>query len=187
MTETIERPAVVTDEHLNYLDGLRESGIVNMFGASPFIVEEFGASKSDARTILSYWMETFGERHAKPKVKEVKKWMHLDLKDQLRPGEYDPDLAVIEGEDALIVTMHDFVHWVEREEEISVEVFDDHVNSRLIMFTRADLLARATREVDIAEWGHYFGIKSRVATNYHLLLNSMKSTGLATDTMPDWK
>jgi hypothetical protein len=27
-----------------------------MFGASPYIAEEFGLSKTDARTVLSEWM-----------------------------------------------------------------------------------------------------------------------------------
>jgi hypothetical protein len=53
-----------TDEHLEFLDGLRESGVTNMFGARPYLVEEFGLSKADASAILSEWMRTFGERRA---------------------------------------------------------------------------------------------------------------------------
>lgn len=55
-----KRPEIVTDEHLEYLDGLRESGETNMFGAIPFIEKEFGMSDVNARTILKYWMESFG-------------------------------------------------------------------------------------------------------------------------------
>jgi hypothetical protein len=61
----IERPACVKDEHLEYLDGLRESGIVNMFGARPYLQEEFGLPKSEATIVLSYWMQTFSIRHPK--------------------------------------------------------------------------------------------------------------------------
>ena len=55
------RPPIVTDEHLQYLDDLRESGVTNMFGARPYVEQEFYVSKSDASTILSYWMESFGK------------------------------------------------------------------------------------------------------------------------------
>ena len=60
-----ERPAFVTDEMLVYLDELRESGVTNMFGAGPYIEDEFGLGRTDARKVLTYWMETFSERHPK--------------------------------------------------------------------------------------------------------------------------
>ena len=63
-TQTTERPEGLTDEHLDYLDLLRESGAVNMFGARPYLIEEFGLDEETARTYLLYWMRTFGERHA---------------------------------------------------------------------------------------------------------------------------
>ncbi len=47
---------------LYFLDGLRESGATNMFGAAPYLVDEFDLTKSEARTIVIYWMETFAER-----------------------------------------------------------------------------------------------------------------------------
>ncbi len=61
---TIEKPTKLTDEHLEYLDELRESGVTNMFGASGYLVREFDLTKDEAREILSYWMKTFGERRA---------------------------------------------------------------------------------------------------------------------------
>jgi hypothetical protein len=61
MTETKERPDFCTDDHLTYLDELRESGAINMFGAAPYLAEEFcSLSRQQARDILSYWMATFG-------------------------------------------------------------------------------------------------------------------------------
>lgn len=51
------------DEVFGYLDTLRESGATNMFGATSYIVDEFGVSKSEACTLLAKWMKTFGERH----------------------------------------------------------------------------------------------------------------------------
>ena len=56
------RPEIVTEEHLEYLDGLRQSGVVNMFGAPAYVEGDFGVSKREAREITSYWMATFEER-----------------------------------------------------------------------------------------------------------------------------
>jgi len=53
------------NEYLEYLDDLRESGITNMFGATPYLVDEFNLTNSVARNFLSYWMKTFSERHKK--------------------------------------------------------------------------------------------------------------------------
>ncbi|MCD6434940.1 MAG: hypothetical protein J7L15_00910 [Clostridiales bacterium] len=59
MEKTVKKPEVVEQEHLDFLDDLRESGVTNMFGATPYLIEEFELDKKDARTILSYWMKTF--------------------------------------------------------------------------------------------------------------------------------
>ena len=60
----IEKPVVVEDEHLEYLDELRDSGVTNMFGARSWLMDEFSElSKSEAGVVLSYWMKSFGERH----------------------------------------------------------------------------------------------------------------------------
>lgn len=58
----MDKPAIVTDEHLTFLDELRKSGVTNMFGAGPFLCDEFGVSRSESHTILKYWMDTFGDR-----------------------------------------------------------------------------------------------------------------------------
>jgi hypothetical protein len=42
-----------------YLDALRESGEINMFGARPYLMEEFGVSQSEASDILSDWMKAY--------------------------------------------------------------------------------------------------------------------------------
>lgn len=60
----MEKPEALHDQHLEYLDTLRESGVTNMFGAAPFLKAEFSElSKQDARQILQYWMKTFSDRH----------------------------------------------------------------------------------------------------------------------------
>lgn len=64
MDEFFNQPPVQpAQEHLDYLDALRASGAVNMFGAAPHLAKAFGLSKADASTILVYWMETFQQRH----------------------------------------------------------------------------------------------------------------------------
>lgn len=55
------RPEDCEDEHLEYLDSLRESGVTNMFGAAPYLREEFDLSRELASAILGYWMRTFGK------------------------------------------------------------------------------------------------------------------------------
>jgi hypothetical protein len=57
------RPDYVTTENLEYLDDLRESGVTNMFGASVYLVSEFGVSKGLSIKILSYWMKSFGDEN----------------------------------------------------------------------------------------------------------------------------
>ena len=53
----------MNNEYYEYLDALRESGVVNMFGAGAYLQDEFGLSRSEARTILIAWMEQYsGEK-----------------------------------------------------------------------------------------------------------------------------
>ena len=59
----MSKPEIVTEQHLVYLDDLRESGVTNMFGAAPYVEEVFGVTKKESRTILTHWMETFEARH----------------------------------------------------------------------------------------------------------------------------
>ena len=40
-----------------YLDNLKESGDTNMFGASPYLVDEFNIDKSEARKVLAKWFK----------------------------------------------------------------------------------------------------------------------------------
>ena len=46
-------------EHKEFLDKLRESGVTNMFGAVPYIMEEFSLERKEARNILTNWINTF--------------------------------------------------------------------------------------------------------------------------------
>ncbi len=59
----MEKPGIVTDEHLQFLDELRDSGVTNMYGAEGYIQDEFNIPMVEAREILEYWMESYSERH----------------------------------------------------------------------------------------------------------------------------
>ena len=55
-----------TQDEVNlFLDDLRESGSVNMFGAGASIQEMFSVTKYDANRFLQTWMDTFGDRHVR--------------------------------------------------------------------------------------------------------------------------
>jgi len=59
-----ERTEFITNEMLEYLDNLRDSGVTNMYAGGIYLEEEFGLPHDDAQTVLVYWMETFIQRHA---------------------------------------------------------------------------------------------------------------------------
>jgi hypothetical protein len=45
-----------------FLDDLRESGQVNMFGAGQVLQEVFGLGRHEAREVVAAWMEQFGKQ-----------------------------------------------------------------------------------------------------------------------------
>jgi len=63
MEQTEYNGTNVTSDHLQFLDDLRESGVTNMFGASPYVEDMFEVSRRDSKNILVYWMNTFSDRH----------------------------------------------------------------------------------------------------------------------------
>ncbi len=59
-----ESEKVSQDDVNEFLDALRESGVTNMYGARPYIMEEYPElSKQEAGEMLSIWMKTYSERH----------------------------------------------------------------------------------------------------------------------------
>lgn len=57
------RPESCTDDHLEYLDNLRERGAVNMSGAQRHLMSAYrDLSTQQAAAIFSYWMKTFGSK-----------------------------------------------------------------------------------------------------------------------------
>ena len=57
---TIETTIEVPEKkYLDYLDGLRESGVTNMFGAPEYLQEAFFLDNKEAQEIFIYWMKNF--------------------------------------------------------------------------------------------------------------------------------
>ena len=50
----------VIEQYLEMLNELRESGVTNMFGAVPYIIEDFPElTQLEAKAVLVYWMKNF--------------------------------------------------------------------------------------------------------------------------------
>jgi len=56
---------ITQDKVNNFLDNLRESGKINMFGAAPYVAEMFDISKAQARQMLTSWMDSFEDKKEK--------------------------------------------------------------------------------------------------------------------------
>ena len=50
-------PAEVSE----FLIALRDSGVVNMFGAAPYLQDKFGVDYQTAKALLIAWIESFNE------------------------------------------------------------------------------------------------------------------------------
>ena len=59
----------ITNEHLEFLDDLRESGTTNMYGAAAYLRIEFPVSRNESMEILNHWMKTFGDRRGESNEK----------------------------------------------------------------------------------------------------------------------
>lgn len=63
-TEKTEKTRETTSQEkevLEYLNILRDSGATNMYGATPYILDEFDVSKNEAMRLLQLWMQNFNE------------------------------------------------------------------------------------------------------------------------------
>lgn len=49
----------MTQQINQYLTALRDSGKVNMFGATPYLQDRFGLTRAEAKAALLHWMSTF--------------------------------------------------------------------------------------------------------------------------------
>lgn len=58
-------------DYFEYLDDLRKSGAVNMFGAAPHLASAYGLDIKDARAVLQKWQNTFGNGELEDRVHEA--------------------------------------------------------------------------------------------------------------------
>ena len=57
-------------EVLEFLNMLRDSGATNMFGATPYIKDEFELDSKEAKRLLMLWMANFNDEGEYNEVKE---------------------------------------------------------------------------------------------------------------------
>ena len=74
-------------KYFEYLDGLRESGIVNMFGAGAYIVSAYGVSQSRAQEVLVLWMKTFSDEPATDRVARLKEGAQAPIQSKNTQGD----------------------------------------------------------------------------------------------------
>ena len=48
----------------DYLNALRDSGITNMFGATPYVQRVFDVPRKEAMDLLVEWMKTIDDRYS---------------------------------------------------------------------------------------------------------------------------
>jgi hypothetical protein len=65
--------AVQMVEFFTFSDELRASGVTNMFGAAPYVEEEFGLERKEADVVLNEWMRTFSREKAA--AERAKEWL----------------------------------------------------------------------------------------------------------------
>lgn len=47
------------NKYYDYLNELRDSGEINMWGASPYLQEEFDLTRQEAKSIFLAWIRSF--------------------------------------------------------------------------------------------------------------------------------
>ena len=52
-------------EEFIFLEKLRQSGVTNMYGASPFLAKKFNLTREDANAILVEWMQSYERENYK--------------------------------------------------------------------------------------------------------------------------
>ena len=50
------------EEYFDYLVELRDSGVTNMWGAGPYLEDEFNLTKQEAKDVLVAWIKSFEEK-----------------------------------------------------------------------------------------------------------------------------
>ena len=50
---------MIDNKYWIYLEELRKSGVTNMFGATPYLMNEFNLDEKEAAKILADWMHNY--------------------------------------------------------------------------------------------------------------------------------
>jgi hypothetical protein len=50
------------EEIFKYLQDLRDSGAINMWGAGAYLEDEFGLTRREAKAVLLEWFESFNKQ-----------------------------------------------------------------------------------------------------------------------------
>ena len=48
-------------KYYRYLEGLRQSGVTNMYGSSAYLEECFGLGRKESSEVLASWMNNYGQ------------------------------------------------------------------------------------------------------------------------------
>ena len=59
--ETTRKTTEQENEVMEFLNLLRDTGKTNMFGATPYIMQEFDIPQKEAINLLALWMDNFNE------------------------------------------------------------------------------------------------------------------------------
>ena len=49
-------------DYFDYLVELRDSGVTNMWGAGPYLEDQFDLTKEEAKEVLVRWIKSFEEK-----------------------------------------------------------------------------------------------------------------------------
>ena len=111
----------------------------------------------------------------------------LDLS-KVNPAYTRGELAIAwGGYDKRVITNCELLHWVNNGMETdNIRVNDEWRNTKYHEFTTEELRLATGEVVNIPAWGHYWGIKARMAGNYAMLLDSMREIGADVSDMPAW-
>jgi len=61
LNNTIRKTTDQEQEVLEYLNILRDSGATNMFGATPFIKDEFSLDNKESKRLMLLWVKNFND------------------------------------------------------------------------------------------------------------------------------
>ena len=50
------------EDYFKYLNELRASGVTNMWGAGPYLEDEFNLTEQEAKDVLLAWIKSFEEK-----------------------------------------------------------------------------------------------------------------------------